>query len=73
MEQRNQEMWMQGVYVLKAFKSVMEAFSYGMSGGKGSKPSEYPSEPMPVTVREQKAAEERNNQRTLAWVQDGQY
>ena len=27
----NQEMWAQGLYNYKAFKSVMETFSYGMS------------------------------------------
>lgn len=71
--QKNQEFWVQGVYVFRAFKSVMEAFSYGMSGGKGSKPSEYPNEPIPFTEAEQKAATERNKQRTLKWVQDNQY
>lgn len=72
-EQKNQEMWVQGIYVFKAFKSVMEAFSYGLSGGKGSKPGEYPSEPIPFTEAEQKAAAERNKQRTLQWVKNNQH
>ena len=72
MEQRNQEMWVQGIYNLKAFRSVIEALSYGLSGGKGSKPSQYPDQPIPFTEHEQKMATERNKQRTLAWVKEGQ-
>lgn len=70
--QKNQELWVQGIYVFRAFKSVIEAFSYGMGGGKGTKPSEYPSEPIPFTEAEQKAATERNKERTMNWVQDNQ-
>ena len=71
-EQRNQELWAQGLYNHKAFKAVIEAFSYGMAGGKGGKPSNYPSEPIPFTENEQKAATERNKERTLQWVASGQ-
>ena len=71
-QQRNQEMWVQGIYNFRAFRSVIEAFAYGMNGGKGTKPSEYPKEPIPFTEGEQKAATERNKQRTLAWVQSNQ-
>ena len=71
-QQRNQELWVQGVYNLKAFSSVIEAFAYGLNGGKGSKPSQYPNEPIPFTEAEQKAATERNKQRTLQWVRDNQ-
>lgn len=70
--QTNQELWMQGYYNLQAFRSVIEALSYGLSGGKGSKPSEYPREPIPITEYEQKQATERNKQRTLQWVSDNQ-
>lgn len=72
-EQKNQEMWVQGIYNFRAFKSVIEAFAYGLNGGKGSKPSEYPNEPIPFTEGEQKAATERNIKRTLQWVKDGQH
>ena len=72
MTQRNQELWVQGIYNFRAFRSVIEAFGYGLSGGKGSKPSEYPSEPMALTEYEQKMATERNKQRTLQWVRDNQ-
>lgn len=71
--QKNQECWVQGVYVFRAVKSVVEALSYGMSGGKGSKPSNYPEEPIPFTEAEQRAATERNKQRTLKWVKDNQH
>lgn len=71
-EQKNQEMWVQGIYNYKAFRSIMEAFSYGMGGGKGAKPSQYPEQPIPLTEHEQKMATERNKQRTLQWVKEGQ-
>ena len=71
--QTNQELWMQGQYNYRAFRSIMEGFSYGMSGGKGSKPSEYPREPIPITEYEQKIAKEQNKQRTLKWVKDNQH
>lgn len=73
MQLRNQEMWAQGLYNFKAFKSNIEALSYGMSGGKGSKPSAYPEEPLPFTEAEQKAATERNKKKTLQWVESGQH
>jgi hypothetical protein len=72
MELRNQEMWAQGLYNFRAFRAVAEAITYGLSGGKGSKPSNYPEEPLPFTESEQKAATERNKQRTLNWVQENQ-
>lgn len=71
--QKNQELWMQGQYNLRAFRTVIEALSYGISGGKGSKPSDYPREPYPITEYEQKMATERNKQRTLQWVNDNQH
>lgn len=67
LEQRNQELWVQGLYNFRAFKSVIEGFAYALNGGKGTKPSEYPSEPIPFTEAEQKAATERNKQRTMKW------
>lgn len=72
-QQKNQEMWMQGLYVFLGFKSVMEAFASGMSGSKSSTPKPYPEEPIPITEAEQKLATERNKQRTLQWVEKGQH
>jgi len=72
MQLRNQEMWVQGGYNLRAIKVVAENIIYGFTG-KGSKPKDYPSEPIPLTAGEQRAAVEKNKQRTLAWVEQGQY
>lgn len=71
-EMRNEEIWLQGGYNLRAFKSVIEAFAYGLSGGKGAKPSEYPKEPFAFTKHEREMAVERNKKRTLEWVQKNQ-
>ena len=73
MEEDNQRLWAQGLYNLKAFKCIMERFAQGLSGKSGGSIEEYPSEPIPFTETEQKAAIERNKQRTLAWVESGQH
>lgn len=70
---RNQEMWMQGMYNCRAFSTVIEGLAYGLSGGKGNKPSKYPEQPFALTEKEQQAEKERNKQRTLAWVESGQH
>lgn len=70
--QKNQEMWVQGIYNFKAFRSVIEAFAIGLSEKKSGKPSEYPSEPIPFTETEKEMATERNKQRTLQWVKNNQ-
>lgn len=72
-QQRNEEMWAQGIYILRALRSELEKLAQGLSGSKGGKTSEYPSEPIPFTEAEQKAATERNKKRTLAWVDNGQH
>ena len=71
-EMRNEEMWIQGLYNYRGFKAVIEGFGYGLSQGKGAKPSEYPPEPFAFTKREKEKATERNKQRTLKWVQENQ-
>ena len=73
MQQQNQELWAQGLYNFRAFKSVLETIVMGVMGSKGGKPSEYPQEPLPLTEADQKAALERNKKRTLAWVESGQH
>ena len=70
---RNQEMWVQGIYVLRAIKTVAEKIVKGLSGSKGGSTSEYPNEPLPFTEAEQKEALERNKQKTLEWVKEGQH
>ena len=71
-EQRNQEMWMQGLYNFRAFRAVIEAFSWGMGGCKGAKPEPYLNKPIPITEREQEAERQRAIAKTLAWVEAGQ-
>ena len=71
-EMLNQELWVAGLYNHRAFTAVAEALAYGISGGKGSKPSQYPEEPLPLTEKQQKIQMEKNKQRTLTWVQSGQ-
>ena len=74
MQQKNQEMWAQGIYVHRAFMSVAEKIMQGFSGGKGGgNTTEYPSEPIPFTEEEQKAQKARNIKRTLAWVENNQH
>lgn len=71
-QMRNQEMWAQGIYNLRAFKVVAENIAGGLAG-KTVAVKDYPTEPIPFTVREQKAARDKNIQRTLAWVESGQH
>jgi len=71
-QMKNQEMWVQGIYNYHGIRTVAESVIYGISGGKGAKPKNYPSEPLPITKAEQEAATERNKQRTLAWVEANQ-
>ena len=72
-EMKNQDMWIQGIYVHRAVSSVAESLAYGFSGGKGNKPSRYPEMPFPFTKEEQERQTEINKQRTLAWVESGQH
>ena len=72
-QQKNQEMWVQGIYNLRAFRNVIEAFAKGLNGGKGQNPTEYPEEPIAFTEAEQQAATERNKKRTMEWVQANQH
>lgn len=72
-QQKNQEMWIQGIYFQRALKSTIEHCVYGLAGGMGSKPSEYPESPLPFTEAEQKAATERSKEKTLKWVESGQH
>lgn len=70
LERENQERWIQGLYNYRAFKSVIDAFSYGLNHCKGPRPSEYPSEPLPFTEREKMAAEKRNKEQAQAWLDE---
>lgn len=59
-EQRNQELWLQGLYIYEALgdmSPVLRAFSK-----KGTKPLPYPSEPYPVTEAEVTARKNREEE-----------
>lgn len=53
-EERNQELYMQGLYNYSAFKAVIEAFSWGLGGRKGKKPDTYLKEPIRITPLSEK-------------------
>ena len=71
-EYLNQELWLQGLYNYRAHKAVMEAFAYGLGGGKGKRPDGYVEKPVPVTERERAAELKRRQEYTLRWVEQGQ-
>lgn len=71
-ELRNQELWLQGLYDYKAFKAVIDDFAFNMNGRKGVIPDGYIKSPLAVTEREKAAEKQRNIERTLAWVAEGQ-
>lgn len=47
-QERNQQMWLQGLYNYRAFAAVMEMFGYGLGGKRGKKPDGYISEPFDI-------------------------
>lgn len=71
-EQRNQELYMQGLYNYQAFQSVINALSWGLGGRKGAKPDAYRDYPIPITAHEKEMERRRNVAKTMAWVQKGQ-
>lgn len=62
LERRNQELWLQGLYIMDAFAVVLgNAF-----GGKGRKKQKYMSEPIritPLTAQEKAEKEQREWER----------
>lgn len=71
-ERENQRAWLEGLYNYRAYKSVMEMFSYGLAGGKGRKPEGYLDKPFPITEREREAEKQRRIEHTLRWIEKGQ-
>lgn len=60
-EERNQELWLQGMYIYEAIgdmSPVLRAFSK-----KGTKPLPYPTEPYPITKAEVEARKQREEER----------
>ena len=57
-KRRNQELWLQGMYMYEALCDASPLFRFSMK--KGSiKPEPYAKEPYPITASEVKAREER--------------
>ena len=57
-KRRNQELWLQGMYIYEALCDASPLFRFSMK--KGSvKPEPYAKEPYPITEAEVKAREER--------------
>ena len=60
-EKRNQELWLQGMYIYEALCDVapiLQAFAK-----KGTKPTPYSSNPYPISVKEQKRIEEEKERK----------
>ena len=55
LDRKNQELWLEGVYMKKALESTVG----NMFLKKGAKPMEYPKEPLAITEKEAKAREEK--------------
>lgn len=54
LQYKNQELWLQGIYTSQALLSTVG----NMFASKGSKPLEYPKEPLPLTEKEVREREE---------------
>lgn len=72
-EMRNQELWLQGLYIHNAFNVVIANFSKGLSGKKGGKQAEYIEKPIRITPlteieKKQKAKEERK--KVIKWLEN---
>ena len=59
--QRNQELWLEGVY----FMHAIEATVGNMLAGKKSRKAKYPEEPLPITQIEAREREERKAQEKM--------
>ena len=66
-EQRNYELWLQGLYNYRALSASLDAFGRGLSGKKGGKSLEYLEYPIPITNREKDAEMQRKKLRTIKW------
>ena len=57
-KRRNQELWLQGMYIYEALCDASPLFRFSMKKGT-VKPEPYVKEPYPITEAEAKAREER--------------
>lgn len=71
-EIKNQDFWLQGLYIYNAFSSVIAQFSHSLAGGKGKKPKGYLEYPIAITEREKEAEKQRKIKHTLDFIEKGQ-
>lgn len=57
-KRRNQELWLQGMYIYEALCDASPLFRFSMKKGT-VRPEPYVKEPYPITAAEQRAREER--------------
>lgn len=68
-EARNQELWLQGLYIHNAFDVVMANFGRGLSGKKSGKEHTYIEKPIritPYTDAEKKQKEKEERRKVIA-------
>lgn len=68
-EARNQELWLQGLYIHNAFNVVIANFSRGLSGKRTNKVDEYIEKPIritPLTDAEKKQKEKEDRLKVIA-------
>lgn len=58
LKRKNQELWLQGMYVYEALCDASPLFRFSMKGGQ-IKPQPYTQEPYPITEEEAREREER--------------
>ena len=67
-ETRNQELWLQGLYIHNAFAVVMANFGRGLSGKKTNKTEQYIEKPIritPLTDAERKQKEKEDRRKVI--------
>lgn len=68
-ESRNQELWLQGLYIHNAFNVVMANFGRGLSGKKSAKAEQYIEKPIritPLSDAEKKQKEKEDRLKVIA-------
>lgn len=68
-EQRNYQMWLQGLYFQDA---VSSALAMALWNKKGKKPAGYMEHPIPITEHEREVDQQRRIEETLKWVRANQ-
>ena len=67
-ERKNQELWLQGLYIHNAFAVVMSNFGRGLSGKKTNKTEQYIEKPIritPLTDAERKQKEKEDRRKVI--------